>query len=124
MIIINAQLVLGATNRLNKIDAALVRPGRLELKVFVAPPGLDDRLEIIRLACHQNLGGDVQISQLATKTNGVTAAQLASLCRDAAFVALDQDLNGKTIRNCHFLRAASFQQSKSPMADTSWESFK
>jgi len=93
------------------LDAALLRPGRLEVKVFVASPDLADRIEIIEFALSRlTIGDSVEISQLATQTDGATAAQLVSLCRDAAFVALDQDLNGKTIEQCHFVCAASSYQ--------------
>jgi AAA family ATPase len=98
-------LVLGATNRLNALDAALVRPGRLEVSIHVALPDMQDRIDILLLASN-HLDGDVQIDHLAAKTDGATAAQLTSFCRDAAFVAVDQNLNARTICKDHFLYAA------------------
>ena len=109
MDISTAQLILGATNRLDSLDAALLRPGRLELQVLVAQPDLLDRADILgNVLRKRKLSSHIHVHHLAATTEGASAAELVSLCRDAAFIALDQDPCASEINTHHFLEAMTF----------------
>jgi len=84
-------IVLGATNRKEVIDPALLRPGRLEQHVEVPEPDEDARREI--LAVHAEgkpLGADVDLDELATETEGLSGAQLEALVRGASMRAISE----------------------------------
>jgi len=96
--------VLAATHRLETLDAALVRPGRLEDKVFVGPPDSEDRTDILK-KCAPHVGPDADLSKLAADTAGWSAAMLVSLCRDAAFAAIEDSPLNRYVAQRHFDRA-------------------
>ncbi|KAJ8604802.1 hypothetical protein CTAYLR_001080 [Chrysophaeum taylorii] len=78
-------VTIGATNRPREIDAALLRPGRLETRIYVALPDRADRLEILRIHVRKyNLADDVDLDDIASKTRGYSGADLAFLCKEAA----------------------------------------
>jgi cell division protease FtsH len=81
-------VVIGASNRLQDLDPALLRPGRFDRHVNVSPPDLRGREEI--LAVHTRgkpLDGDVDLHAIARRTSGLTGADLASLANEAAIFA-------------------------------------
>ncbi len=83
--------VIGATNRIEAIDPALLRPGRLELHLATRLPDLAERAEI--LAVHARklpLAEDVDLDDLALEAEGLSGAQLAFVCREAALGRLRQ----------------------------------
>ncbi|APE37512.1 ATPase [Nocardia mangyaensis] len=86
-------VVVGATNRPELIDAALLRPGRLDRLVFVPPPDGPARLEILRTAGRSvPLAEDVDLAALAEDLDGYSAADCAALLREAALSALRRDM--------------------------------
>lgn len=86
-------VVLGATNRPELIDPALLRPGRLERLVFVPPPDSAARLAILRTAGRSvPLAGDVDLPTLARTLDGFSAADCAALLREAALAAMRRDV--------------------------------
>ncbi|TCK00359.1 AAA family ATPase [Nocardia alba] len=86
-------VVVGATNRPELIDPALLRPGRLDRLVFVPPPDGPARLEILRTAGRSvPLAADVDLAALATDLDGYSAADCAALLREAALSALRRDM--------------------------------
>src|SRR5919197_387139 len=81
-------VVMGASNRLQDLDAALLRPGRFDRQVHVAPPDLTGRREI--LAVHTRgkpLTENVDLESIARQTAGLTGADLANICNEAAIHA-------------------------------------
>jgi len=81
-------LVIGATNRPDRIDAALMRPGRLDKTIFIGRPSITGRLAILRLFTkNMPLSNLVDLNLIAEKTHQFTGADLQSLCREAAFIA-------------------------------------
>ncbi len=81
-------VVIAATNRPDVLDAALVRPGRFDRKVFVPAPDAAGRLEILRVhARGKPLSADVDFHDLAAETRGFTGAALANLVNVAALAA-------------------------------------
>ena len=82
-------VVIGATNRINAIDAALRRPGRFDREIEISVPDRDDRLEILQIHTRSMpLSKDVNLEELADNTHGFVGADLAALCREAAMKAL------------------------------------
>ena len=81
-------VVLAATNRLNVLDPALVRPGRFDRVVKVPPPDLIGREQILRVHARKvALGSDVDLSSLAKETRGLVGADLAAIINEAAIRA-------------------------------------
>ncbi|MGS2807183.1 AAA family ATPase [Nocardia sp. MW-W600-9] len=86
-------VVVGATNRPELIDPALLRPGRLDRLVFVPPPDGPARLDILRTAGRSvPLAADVDLAALAEDLDGYSAADCAALLREAALSALRRDM--------------------------------
>jgi cell division protease FtsH len=81
-------IVLGATNRPDVLDPALLRPGRFDRRVAVQPPDSAGREQILRVHSRSvPLGGDVDLSQIAQSTPGMVGADLANLVNEAALLA-------------------------------------
>eukprot|EP00096_Caligus_rogercresseyi_P005248 TRINITY_DN2034_c0_g1_i2.p1 TRINITY_DN2034_c0_g1~~TRINITY_DN2034_c0_g1_i2.p1 ORF type:complete len:564 (-),score=62.31 TRINITY_DN2034_c0_g1_i2:200-1891(-) len=101
-------IVVGATNRPEALDAALLRPGRFDTAIYVPLPDLDGRLDILRFkSSKMPLNSDVDLEELARRTEYLSGADLEALCREAAFEALTaQGLdNCKCIEMTHFRKA-------------------
>ena len=85
-------IVMGASNRLQDLDPALLRPGRFDRQVIVAPPDLAGREEILRVHTRgKPLAEDVDLNTVARHTSGLTGADLANLCNEAAIFAGRQE---------------------------------
>lgn len=87
-------VVIGATNRPNSIDIALRRPGRFEREIEIAPPGKEDRKEILRVISKEKYSeiwnpSDADLEEIASRTHGFVGADLASLLSHSAFRALE-----------------------------------
>ena len=79
---------MGASNRLQDLDPALLRPGRFDRQVNVSPPDLAGREEILRVHTRSKpLAADVDVGVLARRTAGLTGADLANIANVAAIVA-------------------------------------
>ena len=87
-------VVIGATNRPDIIDPALLRPGRFDRILYVPPPDRDSRLQIIKIHTKKkHLAEDVNIDQLADNTEGYTGADIASLSSTAVMLALREHIS-------------------------------
>src|SRR5688572_24049923 len=83
-----AVIVLGATNRPEILDHALLRPGRFDRRVAVPPPDKDGRRQILEVHTRgMPLDGDVDLDGLAASTPGMVGADLANLANEAALLA-------------------------------------
>ena len=83
--------VLAATNRPDVIDSALTRPGRLDKMLYVGPPELEARRQILEKQVQKMLvGDDLDISALAEVTDGHSGAELMEICRCAALAAIKE----------------------------------
>ncbi len=81
-------VVMAASNMLEKLDPALLRPGRFDRQVLVPPPDLLGRREILRVhTANKPLAQDVDLQIVAQHTSGLTGADLANLCNEAAIQA-------------------------------------
>ncbi|OBK76448.1 AAA family ATPase [Mycobacterium sp. 1165178.9] len=91
-------VVLGATNRPDLIDPALLRPGRLERLVFVEPPDAAARGEILRTAGKSiPLSADVDLDQVAAGLDGYSAADCVALLREAALTAMRRSIDATDV---------------------------
>lgn len=86
-------LVIGATNRLNALDPALIRPGRFDKKFCVPlPETVEERLEIIRLyAKNKKFMDDVDFEKLAKETIGCSPAEIKSILNDSAIMMVQEN---------------------------------
>lgn len=97
-------LVVGATNREDMLDPALLRPGRFDRLVRVELPDQEGRLQILKLhTANKPLAPDVDLKQIARETFGFSGAHLESLANEAAILALRE--NAAQIGQRHFLEA-------------------
>jgi len=99
-------VVLGATNRPDQLDPALLRPGRFDEIVYVPVPDRAGRLAIFE--AHSKamaLGPDVDLERLADQTERYTGADIAGVCVNAGLLALRDDLETDRIGMAHFERA-------------------
>jgi len=93
---------LATTNRPEALDAALTRPGRLDPSLYVPPPDARGRLEALRVhASRTPLAGDVDLEEIARRTERFTGAELAGVIREAALAALREDEGAREVAKRH-----------------------
>lgn len=99
-------VVVGATNRPDLVDPGMLRPGRLDRLVYVQPPEEKARHQVLTIYTRSMpLGQDVSIDGLASNTEGYSAADIESLCREAAMASLRRDMNTQQVTNEDFNEA-------------------
>ncbi|ABL87861.1 AAA family ATPase, CDC48 subfamily [Pyrobaculum islandicum DSM 4184] len=99
-------VVIAATNRPDLIDPALLRPGRFDRIIYVPPPDFKARLEILLIHTKATpLAKDVDLEELARRTEGYSGADLELLVREATFLALREDINVREVSMRHFEEA-------------------
>ena len=82
-------VVIGITNRPDILDSSLLRTGRLDLALYIAPPDEKSRLEIIKILTKKMpLSNDVKLQEIAIATQNFSGSDLTSLCREAAVHAM------------------------------------
>jgi len=85
-------IVLAATNRVDILDPAILRPGRFDRKIGVGRPDVKGRFEILNVHCkNKPLGDDVDLDEVARTTSGFTGADLENLMNEAAIRAAKDD---------------------------------
>jgi cell division protease FtsH len=80
-------VVIAASNLLDKLDPALLRPGRFDRQIFVPPPDLAGRQEILKVHSANKPLQNVDLELIARQTSGLTGADLANICNEAAIFA-------------------------------------
>src|SRR3989440_2635581 len=80
-------VVIAASNLLEKLDKALLRPGRFDRQIFVSPPDVRGREGILRVHTARKPLGEVDLELIARQTSGLTGADLANICNEAAIFA-------------------------------------
>ena len=93
-------VVIGASNLLEKLDPALLRPGRFDRQVFVAPPDVRGREGILDVHTRDKPLAGVDLGMVAAQTSGLTGADLANICNEAAIFAARR--GGQAITNEDF----------------------
>ena len=87
-------VVIGATNRPDILDPAVLRPGRFDRLIYVPPPDEKARLEIFKIHTRRMpLAEDVDLERLAKITQGYSGADIEAVCREAAMNAMRRDIN-------------------------------
>jgi len=85
-------VVMGASNRIQDLDSALLRPGRFDRQLLVPPPDLAGRTAILEVHTRSKpLASNVDLQQVAKQTSGLTGAELANICNEAAIFAGRRD---------------------------------
>jgi len=96
-------VILGATNRPDILDPAILRPGRFDRILLVGPTDKKGRLEIFKIHTkNMPLAKDVDIQELAEKTEGYVGSDIEGMCREAAMLALRKNLEAKNVTSENF----------------------
>ncbi|MGA8363321.1 MAG: AAA family ATPase [Solirubrobacteraceae bacterium] len=122
-------VVIAASNLLDKLDPALLRPGRFDRQVFVAPPDVAGREGVLAVHTRGKPLGKVNLALVAQQTSGLTGADLANICNEAAIFAArrgakaidDADFDGalerviagvqsRRVLNAHEKRVVAFHE--------------
>ncbi len=99
-------VVIGATNRPDLLDSALLRPGRFDRLVLVGVPDAKARKEIFKVHIKDMpTAKDFKIDELISKSEGYVGADIEAVCREAAMLALRDDMNVKDVKMKYFLEA-------------------
>lgn len=99
--------IVAATNRPDVLDSALMRPGRLDRILYVGAPDAAARTEIFRLrTAKMAVDPLLDVEELSTLTEGCSGAEIASICQDAALMAMNEDVNAPHVRREHFVHSA------------------
>lgn len=98
--------VIGATNRPDLLDPAILRPGRFDKIILILPPNEIERLKIFKIYTKKmQLAEDVNLEELAKLTNFYTGSDIKNICREAAMIALRENPNTIKISMKHFMEA-------------------
>ena len=85
--------IIGATNRPDIIDTALMRPGRLDQLIYIPMPDFESRLSILRATLRKSpVSKDVDLSYLASQTDKFTGADLTEICQSACKMAIREEI--------------------------------
>ncbi len=96
-------LVIAATNRPDIIDEALLRTGRFDRLLYVEPPNVAGRTEIFKVHTKRMpLADDVNLADLAGRTEGYVGSDIAALCREAGLTAIRENLKASKVTRAHF----------------------
>jgi transitional endoplasmic reticulum ATPase len=99
-------VVIGATNRPDILDPGLLRPGRFDRLLLIRAPDEEARFEILKIHTKgMPLTKDVALEQLAKECEGYSGADIEALCREAAMIALRDNIKAKDVSRKHFLQA-------------------
>ncbi|XP_044537037.1 ATPase family protein 2 homolog [Gracilinanus agilis] len=108
-------IVLAATNRPDKIDKALMRPGRFDRIIYVPLPDAATRKEIFKLQFSSKpVGLDVDLEELVCRTDTYSGAEITAVCSEAGLLALEEDIQAKFIMRRHFIEALNIVTPRIP----------
>uniref|UniRef100_A0A671V6L8 AFG2 AAA ATPase homolog A n=1 Tax=Sparus aurata TaxID=8175 RepID=A0A671V6L8_SPAAU len=107
--------VLAATNRPDMIDKALMRPGRLDRIIYVPLPDAPTRREIFSLQFrNMPVAQDVSLEDLVARTAKYSGAEITAVCREAALLALQEDIKAQHVEARHFESALNAVKPRIP----------
>jgi transitional endoplasmic reticulum ATPase len=114
-------VVIGATNRPDLVDPALLRPGRLERLVYVPPPDGDARAAILRASAKSvPLDEEVDLAALGADLEGFSAADCAALVREAALAAMRESMEASCVTAAHVATARARIRPSLDPAQVAW----
>src|SRR5260370_9711696 len=91
-------VVIGASNRPDMIDPAILRPGRFDRLIYVPAPDRATRLQILKIhARNTPLAQDVDLDQIASHSAGYSGADLEAVCREAGLLSVRRDNETKRL---------------------------
>jgi len=100
---LNNITVIGATNRPDMLDTAVLRPGRFDRILLVPGPAKDGRLQILKIHTkNMPLAKNIDLKKIAEQTEGYVGADLENLAREAAMLALRENIDIKQVGKKHF----------------------
>ena len=103
---LNNVVVVGATNRPDLLDPAVLRPGRFDRLIYVPPPDEKARLQILKIyTAKMPLADDVSLEEIASMTEGYSGADLESLCREAALSTIRRGAEPEIVTRQDFQEA-------------------
>ncbi len=103
---LNNVVIIAATNRPDILDPALLRPGRFDRLLLLGPPNATAREQIFKLHTkNMPLGKGVDIKKIAEETEGYVGADIEAVCREAALLALRENINAKEVKKENFEEA-------------------
>ncbi|XP_050822591.1 ribosome biogenesis protein SPATA5L1 isoform X3 [Gopherus flavomarginatus] len=100
-------MIVAATNRPDKLDDALLRPGRLDKIIYIPPPDQKGRLSILKICTEKiPIDSDVSLEYLAVQTKLFSGADIENLCKEAALQALQENgLEATSVKHEHFVKS-------------------
>jgi transitional endoplasmic reticulum ATPase len=98
-------VVVGATNRPDRLDPAMLRTGRFDRILLVPTPHKDARLAILKVHTKTMPLDGVDLEELAVDLDGYSGADIEGLCREAAMIALREAKHAKKVTTAHFQEA-------------------
>jgi transitional endoplasmic reticulum ATPase len=98
-------VIVGATNRPDIIDPALLRPGRFDRLLYVPEPDNETRMQIFKIHTKGMPLKDVNFERLTTATRGFAGSDIEAICREAGLIALRDDPDAKEVTMYHFEKA-------------------
>ncbi len=98
-------IVVGTTNRHDMLDPSLIRPGRLDSMLLVPAPDKEARLEIFKIHTKNMPLKEVDLEELARKTENFSGADIEGVCREAGLNALRENIDAEKVSMNHFKKA-------------------
>ncbi|MBI4918540.1 CDC48 family AAA ATPase [archaeon] len=118
-------VIIGATNRPDILDPAVLRPGRFDRIILTISPDKPAREEIFKVHTQKMPLNNVDLSSLAEKTEGYVGADIESVCREAAILALRENIAAKEVNTAHFEKALEkVRASVTPDIEKAYEELK
>jgi proteasome regulatory subunit len=109
--------IMAATNRIDMLDPALLRPGRFDRIIHIPLPDAGARLEIMKIhTARMTLSGDVDLVALNGLTENTTGAELQAICREAGMMAVRRDADA--VMQEDFLAAVRKVKREAPAPDS------
>ncbi|EQB69541.1 VCP-like ATPase [Cuniculiplasma divulgatum] len=104
--VLQGVVVIGATNRPDILDSALIRAGRFDKMIYIPPPDKEARLKILLVHTrNMPLDKDINLQKIAEATDGYVGADLENLCREAGMMAYRNDPEASLVSNSDFTKA-------------------
>ncbi len=112
-------VVIAATNRPELLDSAILRPGRFDRHILTTPPEQKTRLEILKIhTAKMPLAKDIDLDEIALKTAGYSGADIEAICREAAMLALRENIKAKQVTMKNFEKALEDRKPSLSKAET------